>query len=374
MMKPLSSFTYIKNNPKKVLPSFICTIISVFLIYLLGLLLYGSVDDFCKTGVNLARNSTFIFSNNPNNPISEKIIKEIKEDDSVSDIIPMLGMSNHFNYQAAFGNTGTNSFNFYSEDLEKVLKNLNLKLVEGTLPRNNSNEILLPQELAKQFKLKVGDYINNESNEGIRVSKTYKLVGLTQGDVWIPIVCDVGEISSEKAMGLGLVYFFEDNSMALNDKITALKVKNVVIQEYNSIKSEMDELISSMDVLYAALCILIITVLCISLGNLNYIVFLNRLNEFGILSTIGFSKSRLRRKIFKENLIVCLVGYVLGIGLTTLIVQLLNLAYWNPNGQHVPIFRMDSMLISLIIPIFVSLFSMISSVREFNKLEVTVIN
>ena len=368
-MKPLACYTYIKSNKKKVLPSFICTIISVCLVYLFGLLLYGSINDFNKVSVNLVKNGTFIYTSNMDKSIDNRITKEIRNDSNVSEIIPTLGMKNSFNYSAAFGNSGTNSSILYSEDIMKLLKILKLELVSGTIPRNNVNELLLPIELAKQYKIKVGDYINNETNQSMHLNQTYKLVGITKGDVWIPIVCDVGNVKRSEALKSGLMFFFKDiNNKTLNDRIIAFNDKNVVIQEYKSIKEEMDQATSSIDVLYISLDIMILLVLCISLGNLNYIVFSNRKNEFAILATIGISKGKLRRKLFMENTLVCLLGFLVGIGVTTIICILLNITFWNPDGKNVEIFRLSSMLVAFIIPVAVAFLSMMSSLREFNKL------
>lgn len=368
-MKPLSSYTYIKNNKRKVLPSFICTIISVFLIYLFGLLLYGSVDDFKKASVNIVKNSTFVISTGVDKTISDNIIKEIKSDNNVKDVFPTLGMNNSFSFEAAFGSVGIDGFVFYSEDVKKILKALEIELVEGTIPNNNKHELLMPIELMKQFKFKIGDYINNSTNSSIYLDRTYRIVGITKGDIFIPMTCDVGNVKREDCIKYGLVYSLKDsNNKDLNDRLVALKDKSISITEYKSINNEINEFVSGMNFLYASLDIIILLVLCISLGNLNYIVFLNRKNEFGVLATLGFSKAKLRLKLFKENSLICISGYVIGIAITTLVCKLINIAVWNPSGKNVPIFRLSSLLIALIVPIVVSIISMISSVKEFNKL------
>ncbi|WP_461205485.1 ABC transporter permease [Clostridium sp. DL1XJH146] len=374
-MRPLSSYIYIKSNIKKILPSFISTIISVLLIFIFGLLLYSCIDDFNKISTNIMEKGTYVFSNSIEHPLSENIKDYIYNDDSIKDVVPMLGYSNSFNYNAAFGNVGTQAAVMYSEDVEKTLKYFEIQLVEGVIPRNNKDEILLPEEYVKQYGLKLGDYINNDTSKSVVVEREYKLVGITKGNRWVPIVCDVGDLKRQDALNYGMMYFFNDNSnMEINDDIIALDEENVVIQDYNTVKELMDEIASGIDFLYFSLDIVILLVLIISLSNLNYIVFLNRKNEFAILGTIGFSKAKLRWKLFKENLIVCFVGFTIGIGLTSLITYILNIVIWLPQGQYVQIFRGDSFLIALIVPVAVSILSMLSSVREMNKLDMDSLN
>lgn len=374
-MKPLSSYTYIKSNIKKTLPSFICIIVSVILVYSFGLLLYSSINDFYKLSTNISKRSTSIFTNSINKPISNEIINQIKNDENVSLTIPLLGKKNSIKYNAVFGIISIDTFIFYSEDVDDLLKAYDLKISEGRKPQDNKNEILLPDRIARQYNLKVGDYISKEFSTNISVDTTYKLVGITKGDVWLPIICDVGDIKREEAMNIGILFFFKDTyNTLLNQKLIALNDKSLVIQENKGIEEEMQGIKMSINFLYVSLNIIILLVLCISLGNLNYIVFLNRKSEFSILSTIGYKKSKLRRKLFKENAIVCLLGYIVGIVATIIIITILNITAFEPKGQYISIFRIDSLLISAILPILVSIFSMLSSVREFNKLSYESLN
>jgi hypothetical protein len=72
--------------------------------------------------------------------------------------------------------------------------------------------LLMPIELVKQYKLKLGDYLNNKTNENMQLNNTYKLVGITKGDVILPIVCDVGTTKKDVTLKYGLMFFFKDGS------------------------------------------------------------------------------------------------------------------------------------------------------------------
>lgn len=374
-MRPLSSFNYIKSNKRKVLPSFICTIISVFLIYIFGLLLYGSINDFNKAGGNLTKHGTFVSVSNESEHISSKIYDEINKSSNVKDIIPMLGEDHAFRYNAVFGEEGLDYYNFYSEDVDKVLKNFDLKLTEGRIPKNNADEMLIPEEMARQLNLKVGDTIDKNKNVNINLKKAYKLVGITKGDAWVPIACDTKDIQRKDALKYGILFFLKNpNDMSINNKIESLNDKSLVITDNAQINKEFKQISNSIDFLYVSLSIIIIIVLCISLGNLNYITFINRKNEFAIFKTIGIPKGKLRRKLFKESAIVCFSGYAVGIAISILVTQLLNILVWEPQGNYIPIFRTDSFLAALIIPAAVSIFSMVSTVKEFNKLSYETLN
>jgi len=109
--------------------------------------------------------------------------------------------------------------------------------------------------------------------------------------------------------------------------------------------------------------------MCISLGNLNYINFVNRKYEFGVLSAIGYKKSSLYFKLWKENSFVCLLGYVGGILLTTLVAFLLNVIVLEPNGKFIPLWSTSGVIIAFLIPAFVSILSIIAPIKELRRTE-----
>jgi len=137
--------------------------------------------------------------------------------------------------------------------------------------------------------------------------------------------------------------------------------------EYYSISKQIDEILNSMNALSYMLNMIIILVLCISLGNLNYINFVNRKYEFGVLLAIGYKKSTLYFKLWKESVTVCLLGYIGGILLSMLLAFILNLAVLYPVGKFISLWSISGAGMALFIPIFVSFLSLIAPVKELRK-------
>lgn len=75
-----------------------------------------------------------------------------------------------------------------------------------------------------------------------------------------------------------------------------------------------------------------------------------------------------------ENLSVNILGYVIGIAFTILVVEILNITVWEPNGQYIYSLRIGSMIVALLVPILVSVISMISPLKDLKAMNYECIN
>ncbi|AGK98077.1 FtsX-like permease family protein [Clostridium pasteurianum] len=370
-MKPLSIITYLKNNKRKVLPGFVCIVLSVFLVYFFSILLYSTIYAIQLGSINVVDKVTIVNSTNKNS-ISDKILNKISTSKDVKDIIPIIGDVGYFEYHSPFGSMSVEGYNVFSEDIPKLLNIFNMKLQQGTNPADNKNEIIISLKYAKQNKIKIGDYIGTNPDLRANFNKKYRVSGIIDGPVNIAFTSNSGSIKREDALKYSLM--FSMNDRRINDEIMDMGDKNVNIVDYKSAVTEVNQIIESMNALGIILDTIIIIVLCISIGNLNYVVFLNRKNEFSILTAIGYRKIALYRKLLMENLAVNILGYILGIAFTILVVEILNITVWEPNGQYIYSLRTGSMITALLVPIFVSVISMISPLRELKAMDYECIN
>lgn len=368
-MKPLSTATYLRNNKRKVLPGLISMIFSVFLVYFFSILLYSTTNAIKLSTMNLVERATLV-SSNTKEPISESIIEKLRSNENCGDIIPIISSAGSFKYNSAFGGMTVDSYNIYPQYEEKLLDIFELKLVEGKLPSPDSKEIAVPLKYAKQNKLKVGDYIGKDPELNAFFNKKYKISGILDGPVITGFTAEPNEAADPDRTHLySLVYSLKDrNNRAINDELVNAAGKNIKVIDYETTKNEMEPIGKSMNSLAYILDFIIIIVLGISLSNLNYIVFLNRRNEFAVMTAIGYKKSTLYKKLLKENLTLYSVGFAAGILFTIVVVELLNVAVWMPNGQYVSSIEPAHMATAFIVPVVVAFINMISPLRELKSM------
>ena len=369
-MNPLSTFKYTKNNFRKALPILVAMTVGVLLIYLFSLITKSTEKMTDLTYTNLFSKYTMLCSNNEN-PIPKDYLDKISTDSNVGHIIPIIKNDGNLQYNGAFGSMTINCLNLHKDDISKFLDSLNVKLTKGAFPKENTNEIIVSKEYALQKKLKIGDYIGSEVSFSYGINGKYKITGITEGPAIVAITSNNREnIPREQIMNHAILFSIKDiKDKSLINYLSQGTPKNIVITDYYSIKNTMDDMLSIIGTLTFTLTGMIIIVMCISLGNLNYISFLNRKYEFGVLSAIGYKKSSLYFKLWKENSFVCLLGYISGILLTTLVAFLLNQAVLYPTGKFIPLWNGLGAVTAFLIPVFVSFLSLILPVKELRKTE-----
>lgn len=373
-MKPLSSRTYLKNNVKKVIPSFICMTLGIFLIYFFSITLYSGIYGIKQGSLDMLEKATNVTSNTKD-PIPDKTLNKIKECNNVEYIIPIVNVIGRFQYKSSFGEMSTEVFNVFEEDIPKFLKIFDMKLVEGKFPSSNNNELLISLKVAKQNKIKIGDCIGKNPDLNVTLNKKYKVCGIIDGPINAMLTTNAGNIKREEALKHDLIFTLKNqNNKSINDELTSMEESKVTIIDYKSAYNQLDEILKSITSLSSILNLIIIVVLCISIGNLNYILFLNRKDEFSILTAIGYKKKDLYIKLLKENITLNLLGFIFGIIITIIITKLLNIIIFQPKGQYVYSFQLKSIFTAFLIPAAVSITNMLSVLRKLKIMNYDCLN
>ncbi len=368
-MKPLSPLVYLKNNFKMALPSFVCIVFSVFLVYFVPSLLYSEMYSIKICNLNIAEKLTFVDAKTKA-PMSDNIIREIKKDNNVKNIIPIINEIGYIGYKSPFGANQFNAINVYNEDISKILKITNMKIIKGKNPRRNKDEIIIPLCYAKQNNIHIGDTINSDFDENAVLDNRYKVSGIIDGEINIALTSNYGNVKKQDALKHSLMFSIRnmyDTKTSYN--IDELGGKKIRISDYKTINTAINQTMGSTNELIIIFDVVISIVLLISLGNLSYIVFLNRKNEFAIMSAIGYKKQIICMKLFKENLILYLSGFIVGTSMGMLVIKLLNIAVFQPKGQYMYIINIHFVIFAFLITLLISLLSVILPIRELKHIE-----
>lgn len=365
-MKPLSPLLYVKNNFKNVLPIFISMIIGVFLIYFFSLFSATTTKMLHVASFNIMEqyNVSYITKDGT---LPDDFREQIM---STQEVLPVrMNLSGLPYFRGGLGNTTILTFNMFEEDVPRLLDSLGLRVEEGNLPRNNQNEIAVPVEYALQNNLKVGDAIGTAISEEYGLQGKYTICGLTKGDVLFSVSCQPGDMSREEVAEQGIMYQL-DKLGDINIKQLVEKLPdNVLTLSHDYYDNAYSVTISSMNALTYVFTFVMMVVLCIALGNLNIVVYDNRRDELKILHSIGITTKKLVQKLWLENLLVCVAGYLSGVLLTIIIVCIYNNALLYPTGKAMEMIYGQGLIVALTLPVFVSIFSLVPSLLGYRNEE-----
>lgn len=357
-MKPLNPFNYLKRNPKKMLPVFSSVAIGVLLVYTFSLFGATTSKMINVAAFDLTSQYNIVYTKD-HTALPQDFLDELNYY-GIEEVCPVqMNISGLAYYRGGMGSTTLTTFNLFSDDTMQVLDSFGIKLVEGSLPQNNQDEILVPIEYALQNGLSVGEYIGSAVSDEYSLQGKYKICGLIKGEVLFSITCQPENERREQVMSKGIMYNIEDLSSAEQESLIEGLPSNVIAITNTYYQQQLSVTLDSMKALTYILTAVIVIVLCISLGNLNVIMFDSRRNEIMILQSIGFTKRELAGKVWAENLLICLCGYFVGVLTTTAVIWVMNMVFLVPGGKVLEVVSIEGLSVALILTGLVSVFSVL---------------
>ena len=248
---------------------------------------------------------------------------------------------------------------------KEALENLNIQLFEGRFPQN-SNEILIEKEMNIMGKLdwKIGDEVElnisktqNDSSKTNDLIKTYKIVGT--------IAKPIDNIETVQSQNYTIISYLDNIQ---NENINAfVRYKNLInnkeINQYEykenntlvaleSGKIEGDMSFAYLIAIIFIAIIIVASVYCIR--NSFEISITERIQQYGILSSIGATSKQLSYNVFFESFILGLIaipiGIIFGISLIFILISMVKQFFGsNLFGTD---FLFDINVMSIVITIF----------------------
>lgn len=247
-------------------------------------------------------------------------------------------------------------FGVGDELMPEILGATGTTLLEGRLPTIREDEVALHEAIMKTRGLRVGDYIGREVNNDDNLQGKWQVVGVIGGKTVLNLV-SLERLSKGRTPNEVILVPKTGEMDGLVTDLTALETEKATIQTPGYWNQFVERTLNQYDTLVTAINVVIITVLSLGVGLLNMIYFRQRTGEFGVLAGIGFSRGFLMRRVTLEALLLTVVAWLLGMGLSLLIYQALDALIFAPQGTHLSILNLRLLTGTLPVPVFVWLFS-----------------
>lgn len=358
-MNPLSVFTYYYRNLVKLAPVFLVLALAVFGISLTGVLT-GSIITSAISKVEVYRGAAMI-SPNPaagEMAVDSNIIGDLARNPYIQGTYPTIRFSTYMPTLA--GQTSAHIYAVNREVYPILMGAVGLKLVQGTLPRLGTNEVALHRSLMGARGFRIGSVIDPAEDELEFLPSKMKVVGMVDGPTPLSLASleYVSQASDFQNWGRSVLAIPREGFEAEAERDLEQLDKEIVRPfTYSSEMQTFQEEFASMDAIVWAINSIVVLVLSLLAGLLNLIYFLDRMNEFGLLLGIGYSRSFVIRRALIESLTLTLFAWVFGILFSQAIYGLLNTFIFEPRGVSLSVLNWRSLQFTLPIPIMVGLFS-----------------
>ena len=338
MKSGLSAAKYIRNNKRTCFVLIIALGLTFAAMYIINYLLMVTEESFKPIYLKLPKKVAYADltpetlgvktqDGNVEKAIPEareELIRKLKSTDGVRDAY--YTQVANANYNAVFGNTG---YEFPLVDADKIpefLEHVGAKLVEGNMP-SGEGEILCDSIILKNQGLHVGDWFLENS-----YGKVFKVVGVIESDC---MAC-VGMPNGFNNTGWYITVLVDEEhadfrklAESLGYQISELDKVDDIVQYRKDKETDVDNVVRSVSdvILLVVMIFLAISVL------VAYISFLrNRVNEYCLYASIGFSKREIYGMIMREMGIIFGTGLLLGAVSSMIGMALLDRLLINPQG------------------------------------------
>jgi ABC-type antimicrobial peptide transport system permease subunit len=261
---------------------------------------------------------------------------------------------------------GNAQFDLYGLDQAGMTQLLSLygdQVVSGRLPSANANEIALSEEIARSRHVWIGGKVGNALDELDRLPDTFTVVGIIRGPTRLGLIpldyLTQHYLFERRYQGL-VVVPQAGHEQAVHDQVQLLIGNSAFrIFDWPYIKGKIDSLIANLDTINRFLILLVTIVLALVVGLLNNLFFRQRMNEFGLLAAVGYSRWGLIMRVAWESLGVTVAAWIIGVGLGVAVLGWFNTIFMLPHGLLMNIFDWNVLALhTLPIPLMVFLFGM----------------
>ena len=283
-----------------------------------------------------------------------------------------------------FTSAEASPFGVYADDMAYLVELYGLELKDGRLPRPHTNEMVIPETLAQNRDLQVGDVIGDPDHPAYPGAEALEAEFVVSG-----IFAKPSTPINENWLGFVSLEYLESHEAyrvpdvpplilvpkvgqgdTLDDWLEhELAGEDVYVLTYRREVARVKESTQTMMFVMALLEGAIAIVAAIALAVLNYIFISQRQSEFGVLHALGFDRLQLVRRVLGETIFTTGAAWGLSAILCLMGLLYLRFSVFAPLGLTLNLFSITPWLFTLPIPVAVLTVTTGTVARTLSKLD-----
>ncbi len=372
IIKPFSAFKFFIENKRKGLMIFVVLVLSICAISLITVMINSIYESYNDTFLASFTKYSLVQNNSAGLYLKQSIVDNLQSDKDIERLVPCYIESTGTNF--SIGGGATIGFFANKPDVNYFLAKLGNNVKQGRLPNNKTNEIAVHWRVMSNKNWEIGQVVGNDKDPQEMLSGSYKIVGVLDG----PNVTFVGaQTNREKqyikegvdvTKPIAYAVFPKPGKLdSINSRIDKINESDAYVNTYSKMKLFNDQGFESIDTTLLIVILVFTVILSISVSSLMYLIYLQRSDEFGILLAMGYRKSFIYRLILKEVLSLNIISWGIGLLFSYLLVQLLNILIYNPQGSILNFFSPNVFQNTIYIPVVSLLFCVLPIFSKMRK-------
>lgn len=353
---PLSPSIYLLRNASKTIPLMGVILLAVMLIA--GIVsLINSIPLSIKTIYSYSKQYAGVTPRGDASLTPQ--LKEIIEAESpveLERVMTVRGMD--FEVRSIVGNWPFVVLALEQEDIAYYLERQGGGAIDGRTPEAGAAEAVISAPLARNLDLKIGDaLLGPDTPEGYSPNPV-KIVGIVDTDIWLALT-SIEYHRTYHFPPIDALLVFADDVGAQPEfdawLIDRFEGEQARVFTYQQLEEQADTMFS---ILYQILNVIIgtlVVVITLMMGMLMNIYLSQRVQEFGLLQALGYTRKRLLNRVMVETVLVVVGGWALGLAVAFGLLNLVKRILMDPNAFALD--PLDSAAYTYTIPIPLAIFA-----------------
>jgi hypothetical protein len=287
-------------------------------------------------------------------------------------LLPMLSESVKVN--TLLGPATANVFAVPASRMPWFVARIGERLVAGSLPRAGTDQIALPTEVLLSRHLHLGSVVGQEVTPEEWLPGRWTVVGQLGGT----LAAGVAPYGSMRAFlpladvpGVGSYAAFPrpGGAAALQSFLARLPLSQVRVYTEPAEQRQYTQDVRLLDWLVWCIDLVTVGVLSLAMGLLNNLYYRQRMEEYGVLAALGYTLGLLARRVLAEVGALTLCSWALGLGMTFVLVHILTLWVFGPQGITLPSLGTRELLFTTPIPALIAAFTLWTVLQRLWRLD-----
>lgn len=367
--KPLAAMTFYRRHKRRVL--LLISAMSMMIVAVVLVVFTFDVSQRAQTPASrFLSQVSWVRSYAPGEGPNPGIIAQVRTHPLVEKVIPVAPRYHMFGVHIPpFLDIEASPFGVYAEDMKALVELYDLKLKEGRLPQPYTNELVIPEALARNRDLEIGDVIGDPEHPAYPGANPLPAQFVISG-----IFAQSKTLENENWLGFVSLEFLESHeAFRLPDSLPIFVVpksgQKDILNDWleNELTSEKDvevltfrqeiardqQELAVFLLVMGAVEILISIVAAVALAGLNHIFISQRQPEFGILHALGFKRRHLVGRGLQETVFTTGAAWGLSAFLVLLVILYIRFNLFEPLGLVFDLFNGTPWFYTLPIPVSV---------------------
>jgi ABC-type lipoprotein release transport system permease subunit len=378
-MNPLSAWTFYRRHKRHAAVLLSLSIVVTLGLYSMVALVWGVFVEPPRLAYRTLSKFSMVTPQSAASGPDPAVIAQMQANPDVANVIPTTVIRIQIPGMMPGESFQFDLLGLSEEDVPHILERFGATLKDGHLLEPGTNELVFSQDVATMLGVEVGepyDAISSEfyGNMDTRLEPTtFEVVGVLESDIELGIVSLEFLNDHEqyrKFPARFLVAAQEGREAAVDDFLRSeIQTPQTTVMTLTMLNERM--LAEALPGLVMLLPVNLLVAIAFSLVivAVNKIANAQRLPEFGILHATGRSRSWLIRRLTLETATLASVGWVVGIGLSWLVLYVLKVTFFASRGHDLNYIAWLPMVFALPVPAAIAGFTFLSVRRTLKRLD-----